>query len=196
LQELALLWDSGMREFPPRLAHQPIFYPVANLEYAQQIAREWNTKEPTAAGYVTQFDITDSHINAFEPRVAGTSQHVEFWIPAEELSEFNSAIQGMVHVDQGFFGSEFKGWIGNQFNLRGKDAVSQLIMLVNLWEYNRVDFALEVTLNRKTVYLNFLFWKQFDFREHGIGQEQQNVAIQNIVRAWSFSPFDIPLPGN
>ena len=40
LQELALLWDSGMREFPPQLAHQPIFYPVANLEYAQQIARE------------------------------------------------------------------------------------------------------------------------------------------------------------
>jgi hypothetical protein len=41
----ALIWDKGMREFPPRLAHQPIFYPVANLEYARQIARDWNTAD-------------------------------------------------------------------------------------------------------------------------------------------------------
>lgn len=34
LQELSLIWDSGMREFPPRLPHQPIFYPVATKEYA------------------------------------------------------------------------------------------------------------------------------------------------------------------
>jgi hypothetical protein len=31
LHELSLIWDSGMREFPPRLPHQPIFYPVATL---------------------------------------------------------------------------------------------------------------------------------------------------------------------
>jgi len=28
LHELALIWDKGMREYPPRLPHQPIFYPV------------------------------------------------------------------------------------------------------------------------------------------------------------------------
>jgi hypothetical protein len=43
LHELALIWDSGMREFPPRLPHQPIFYPVAKMEYATQIARDWKT---------------------------------------------------------------------------------------------------------------------------------------------------------
>src|SRR5215510_6595314 len=53
LNELSLIWDSGMREFPPRLPHQPIFYPVANRDYATQIARDWNTKDSSFAGYVT-----------------------------------------------------------------------------------------------------------------------------------------------
>lgn len=60
LHELALIWDSGMREFPPRLPQQPIFYPVANLEYATQIARDWNTKDNSFAGYVTKFAVADS----------------------------------------------------------------------------------------------------------------------------------------
>jgi hypothetical protein len=54
LQELALVWDKGMREFPPRLPHQPIFYPVANIEYARTIARDWNTVDEKSgfAGFV------------------------------------------------------------------------------------------------------------------------------------------------
>ena len=43
--ELELIERSGWRAFPPRLPHQPIFYPVANEEYAVQIARDWNTKD-------------------------------------------------------------------------------------------------------------------------------------------------------
>ncbi|HYL99863.1 MAG TPA: ADP-ribosylation/crystallin J1, partial [Blastocatellia bacterium] len=35
-KELQLIADSGFREFPPRLDHQPIFYPVLNFEYAEQ----------------------------------------------------------------------------------------------------------------------------------------------------------------
>lgn len=42
--------DSGTRDFSPRLPHQPIFYPVNNVEYAIQIARDWNTKESSFAG--------------------------------------------------------------------------------------------------------------------------------------------------
>lgn len=30
--ELALIEASGFHSFPPRLPHQPIFYPVLNLE--------------------------------------------------------------------------------------------------------------------------------------------------------------------
>jgi len=37
LDELSLIWDSQMREFPPRLPHQPIFYPVAHRDYRLQV---------------------------------------------------------------------------------------------------------------------------------------------------------------
>jgi hypothetical protein len=62
IQELALLWDSGMKEFPPRLVQQPIFYPVVNLEYARQIARDWNTPDKNSgfAGFVTQFEVSST----------------------------------------------------------------------------------------------------------------------------------------
>jgi hypothetical protein len=42
--ELDLIRANGFRAFPPRLPEQPYFYPVLNLEYATQIARDWNTK--------------------------------------------------------------------------------------------------------------------------------------------------------
>jgi hypothetical protein len=38
--ELELIRASHFREFPPRLAEQPIFYPVLSEEYATQIARD------------------------------------------------------------------------------------------------------------------------------------------------------------
>ena len=44
-KELELIRESGYREFPPRLPHQPIFYPALNEEYATRIARDWNTKD-------------------------------------------------------------------------------------------------------------------------------------------------------
>jgi hypothetical protein len=71
LHELALIWDSRMREFPPRLPQQPIFYPVANLEYATQIARDWNTKDNSFAGYVTKFAVADSFLANFEATYCG-----------------------------------------------------------------------------------------------------------------------------
>ena len=45
LEELELIRASGMRRFPPRLPEQPIFYPVLTREYAQQIAKQLNTKD-------------------------------------------------------------------------------------------------------------------------------------------------------
>src|SRR5262249_26366620 len=96
LHELALIWDSGMREFPPRLPHQPIFYPVATMEYATQIARDWNTQDESSgfAGFVTQFALMPSFLRDFEPHTVGSSSHVEYWIPAEQLPEFNISIEG------------------------------------------------------------------------------------------------------
>lgn len=85
IQELRLIADSGFNAFPPRLPFQPIFYPVLNFEYAQQIARDWNTKDSASgfAGFVTKFVVDDSYISRYEIQVVGAKQHQEFWIPAE-----------------------------------------------------------------------------------------------------------------
>jgi hypothetical protein len=100
LHELALIWDSGMREFPPRLPHQPIFYPVTNAEYARQIAKDWNTRDEKSgfAGFVTEFAVDSGYVAKFPPHVVGASQHQEYWIPSEELGPFNKAISGRIRV--------------------------------------------------------------------------------------------------
>jgi hypothetical protein len=54
-RELELVEQSGWRRWPARLPEQPIFYPVANEEYAAEIAAKWNARE--AAGYVTRFEV-------------------------------------------------------------------------------------------------------------------------------------------
>jgi hypothetical protein len=56
IDELRLIYESGMRSFPARLIDQPIFYPVTNLEYANQIAQDWNAKR-SGCGYVLSFEI-------------------------------------------------------------------------------------------------------------------------------------------
>jgi hypothetical protein len=39
-----LVEASGWREWPPRVAGQPIFYPVLDEGYATMIARNWNVR--------------------------------------------------------------------------------------------------------------------------------------------------------
>jgi hypothetical protein len=102
--ELALIEQSGWAAFPPRLAHQPIFYPVTNEAYAAQIAREWNTRDAASGyvGYVTRFDVRTEFLSRYTPRVVGTAAHEEYWIPAEELEEFNRNIVGPIAVTAEF----------------------------------------------------------------------------------------------
>jgi hypothetical protein len=98
-EELELIKKSGYQQFPPRLPGQPIFYPVLNEEYATQIAREWNAKNPqTRAGYVTRFRIRKAYISRFPVRTVGSSIHQEYWIPADQLEEFNANIIGLIEV--------------------------------------------------------------------------------------------------
>jgi hypothetical protein len=85
-KELELIRASGMREFPPRLSWQPIFYPVLNQEYAVEIARDWNTKDAATgyAGFVTRFTVR-AVLERYEVRTVGASRHQEYWIPADHL---------------------------------------------------------------------------------------------------------------
>jgi hypothetical protein len=196
LHELALIWDSGMREFPPRLPHQPIFYPVANVEYATQMARDWNTKDEGSgfAGYVTQFAVPTSYLAGFKPQTVGGSSHVEYWIPAEQLAGLNASIQGMISVESAYFGAGFEGFVPDRFGLKGKDVVAQFIAMAKTWDYSRMDFVCEVSTNRNAVYLNFLFWVQFDFTALGVDAQQRDATIARLKEAWAFNHIEIPLP--
>ena len=97
--ELALIRESGNRFFPPRLPEQPIFYPVLNEVYAAQIAREWNAKrEVNRMGYVTRFRVNTDYLRRYEIQTVGGSMYQEYWIPAEDLDEFNRNIVGEIEV--------------------------------------------------------------------------------------------------
>lgn len=97
--ELKLIEQSGYKEFPPRLPEQPIFYPVLNEKYAQEIAEKWNVKDtPDRKGYVTKFEVADDYCTQFEVHTVGRSYHQELWIPADELESFNQHIIGTIKV--------------------------------------------------------------------------------------------------
>jgi hypothetical protein len=104
--ELDLIREVGFREFPPRLAEQPFFYPVLNEQYATRIAREWNTKDERSgfAGYVLRFKIRTDFLSPYQIHTVGSSEHREYWIPAEDLGQFNENIVGEIEVVAEFHG--------------------------------------------------------------------------------------------
>ena len=99
--ELRLIRDSGWREFPPRLPEQPIFYPVLEEEYAIQIARDWNTRDG-GKGFVLRFAVDGEFLSRYPVQIAGSRIHREYWIPAEELPEFNRHIVGEIELIREF----------------------------------------------------------------------------------------------
>ena len=104
--ELALIEASDFTAFPPRLPEQPIFYPVLNEAYATQIARDWNAKyNADKIGYVTKFEVRKEFLDKYEVRIVGGAAHEEYWIPAEDLEEFNQNIVGKIEVIAKFRGN-------------------------------------------------------------------------------------------
>lgn len=105
-QELDLIRESGWTAFPPRLPFQPIFYPVTNEEYAVQIARDWNTRDPASgyAGYVTRFEVRKEFLERYPVQQVGAALHTEYWIPAADLEEFNRQLVGRIELIREFHG--------------------------------------------------------------------------------------------
>jgi hypothetical protein len=95
--ELALIIEGGFRAFPARLPSQPIFYPVLTEEYATQITRDWNVKR-AGAGYVLRFHVEGQSLDQYEIHKVGGHQHLEYWIPAGDLAEFNRHLVGPIEV--------------------------------------------------------------------------------------------------
>ncbi|MFL5732314.1 MAG: hypothetical protein ACJ78Q_03860 [Chloroflexia bacterium] len=96
-EELKLIAESGYSAFPLRLPEQPIFYPVLNEEYAAKIARDWNAPSK-GVGYVTRFQVRAAFLSRYDVQTVGSRLHQEYWIPAEELDDFNANIIGPIEV--------------------------------------------------------------------------------------------------
>lgn len=106
VQELELVRQSGSTAFPPRLPEQPIFYPVLEEEYANQIAGDWNAKDAGLgnAGYVLRVGVRTAYLNRYEVHQVGSMLHREYWIPAQDLAEFNQNIVGKIELVSEFLG--------------------------------------------------------------------------------------------
>ncbi|MBZ4043548.1 ADP-ribosylation/crystallin J1 [Flavobacterium hibisci] len=100
LKEMELIADSGYKAFPPRLEWQPIFYPVTNQQYADQIAFEWNTVDEFSGfiGIVTAFEVKTDFLEKYEIQNVGDKNHNELWIPSEDLADFNSNIVNGIEI--------------------------------------------------------------------------------------------------
>ena len=119
LAELKLVAATDWTAWPPRLPDQPIFYPVLTLDYARKIARDWNAGDSFSGyiGFVTQFAITQQAAARYPVQFAGGRSHGELWIPAEELTEFNTQILGRILVVESYPGPKFAGAVDPETHL-------------------------------------------------------------------------------
>jgi hypothetical protein len=185
LKELGLVYDSGMRAFPPRLPEQPIFYPVTSGTYARQIAKDWNTKAGTLAGFVTRFKVETPYVSKFERRVVGSREHEELWVPAEELAVFNEHIIGAIEVIEAYFGEGYRGHVPESFGLKGKDAAAQFLALARTLPYSGFDVVCEMAANARAVFLNFFFWEKHSFVADGVADEQRDELLAKLRTVWA-----------
>lgn len=103
--ELALVRAAQWRAWPPRLAEQPIFYPVLNRDYAIRIARDWNAPRD-GVGYVTRFQVRSEFLARYDVQQVGGRTVLEYWIPAEDLGELNANLVGLIEVTDEFSAAE------------------------------------------------------------------------------------------
>ena len=194
LEELRLVYESGLEAFPPRLPEQSIFYPVLNAGYAAQIACDWNARSDKGAGYVTRFEVDDRFVQRYDVHQVGAAQHIELWVPAEELAEFNRHIQPPIRVTGAYFGDRFKGLVPTHFMLAGKDAVEQFLALDRILSYSGMDFSCEITTNQVYIFLHYPFWQQRDFAPEGVPVQLRDHVLAAIAERWKNGLADRPLP--
>ncbi|HVY28262.1 MAG TPA: hypothetical protein VHB79_17015 [Polyangiaceae bacterium] len=193
LDEMALVYESEMKAFPPRLPEQPIFYPVLNDAYADQIARDWNAKQTPFAGYVLEFEVPDAIASQYASKTVGATAHKELWVPAEELPALNASLVRPVTVVRAFFGAAFRGAAPTQFGLRGADAVQQIQKLIGTMSYSMFDFSMEISANHLVVFLHFPFWAAASPSTLGVHQDARAECLRRIQARWEAAPRFAPL---
>jgi hypothetical protein len=53
-------------------------------------------------GFVTRFAVNAEYLSRFQVQKVGGATHTEYWVPAEELVEFNANIVGRIEVIEEF----------------------------------------------------------------------------------------------
>ena len=178
------------------MAAQPIFYPVLNREYAEEIASKWNPLDEASgfAGFVTEFDVDADYLGGFEPKVVGAARHQELWIPAEELATFNSKIQSKIRSPAGFFGPAYQGPKPLPLGIRSDHAWEQLKVLHRTMSYSGFDFVLEILAQWKLVVCNFGFWAAAAPEVQGLTADDVARTLAGIRKVWEPRHPDLPLP--
>ena len=163
LFEMLKILESRGKEFPPRLAEQPIFYPVVNYEYAKQISEKWNTKDRLSGnvGFITEFEIDDTYISNYELHQVGNKEHIEYWIPSSELPEFNKHIIKNIVISNGFYGNNYAGITPKGVTgFRESDPEKQLSILESLLNSNYMDFSGTLSVEWEIANINYFLWKK------------------------------------
>jgi hypothetical protein len=163
--------ESGRRAFPPRLAHQPIFYPLLTLSYAQQIARDWNTPDAASdyAGFVTAFDLPRPYADQFEVKTVGGRIHQELWIPAEQLNEFNQQIVRPIRFCAAYYGPQYRGAHPSL------SALEHLTFLGQLTDQTTLQADLQT--HWQATWLNYPYWR--------VHHPDQAPLLARIAASWS-----------
>ncbi len=176
LNELKPIVDSGYKRYPPRLEWQPIFYPVTNFAYAEQITREWNVvSNGNHCGFVTEFDMDQEHLSQYQEQNVGARIHNEYWIPAEELEAFNARIVGDIRVVASRYSAEYTGVTIEAGLLANKNIREQLAFLETILEeeaqvkavFQEAEYAILTNLG---------FWKQF--------HKDQEKVVDRLIEIW------------
>ena len=180
LEELRLVYEADLKGFPPRLPDQPIFYPVLNQPYAAKIARDWNTKSGSKAGFVTRFEMGDAYV----ARV-GSQEHEELWVPAEDLPTFNDHLTAPIQIVEAHFSDDYRGLVPESFGLKGKIAHEQFVALARTLPHSGFDVVCEMAANHVVLFLNFFFWEREDFGSDGIDADERDRILGKLRTIWS-----------
>lgn len=157
-------------------------------------ALHWNTKAGTHGGFVTRFVVDDVYVSRFERQVVGSREHEELWVPAEELAEFNSRIEGRIEVIGAHFGEGYRGEVPDAAGLRGRDAHEQFVVLAQTLAYSGFGVVLEMAVSHVAVFLNFVFWEREDFTADGFDRASRDEVLGKLKRAWAESESHGTIP--
>ena len=108
--ELGLIAKSGFRRFPPRLAENPAFCPVAAFDDARRVAELSKTRDQKSgfAGFVIRFEVADDYVQRLAARTSRGSDS-GFQVPPNELENLNSHLVGRIEVVRRYFGERYAG---------------------------------------------------------------------------------------